>query len=78
MPNEVRAVLSTPAPARTAEQRAAVLAWFRPLAPSLDAARDRLRTIRAKLEMKVVTTPVLTERAGFERPSACSGTAAAS
>ncbi|HYN02195.1 MAG TPA: DUF1549 and DUF1553 domain-containing protein, partial [Vicinamibacteria bacterium] len=70
VPNEVRAVLGTPASARTAEQRAAVLAWFRPLAPSLDAARDRRRTIQAELdEMKVLTTPVLTERAGFERPS---------
>jgi len=70
VPDEVRRVLDTPGPERTEEQRAALLAWFRPFAPSLDAARDRLRAIRAELdEMKVLTTPVLKERAGFERPS---------
>jgi hypothetical protein len=70
VPSEVRLVLETPATARTAGQKAALLAWFRPLAPSLDAARDRLRTILAELDgMKVLTTPVLKERAGFERPS---------
>ncbi len=70
VPDEVRRILDTPEPERTAEQRSALLAWFRPLAPSLDAPRDRLRTIQTELdEMKVLTTPVLRERAGFERPS---------
>jgi hypothetical protein len=70
VPDEVRRILDTPGTDRTEEQRSALLAWFRPLAPSLDAPRDRLRTIRAELdEMKVRTTPVLRERAGFERPS---------
>jgi len=70
VPDEVRRVLDTPKGRRTAEQEAGLLAWFRPLAPSLDAPRDRLRTVQAELdEMKVVTTPVLRERASFERPS---------
>jgi hypothetical protein len=70
LPEEVRAVFDTPADERTDEQRAALLAWFRPLAPSLDAARDRLRAIQVELdEMKVLTTLVLEERPGFERPS---------
>jgi hypothetical protein len=70
VPDEVRRILEAPASRRTDEQRTALLAWFRPLAPSLDVPRDRLRTIQAELdEMKVLTTPVLKERAGFERPS---------
>lgn len=70
VPDEVRRILDAPASRRTDEQRTALLAWFRPLAPSLDAPRDRLQTIQVELEeMKVLTTPVLTERAGFERPS---------
>jgi cytochrome c553 len=70
VPDEVRPILDTPERERTAEQRAALLAWFRPLASSLDAPRDRLLAIQAELdEMKVLTTPVLRERAGFERPS---------
>jgi hypothetical protein len=70
VPDEIRRVLDSPSSERTVEQRAALLAWFRPLAPSLDAPRDRLRTIQAELDaMKVLTTPVIRERAGFERPS---------
>jgi len=70
VPDEVRRILDTAASRRTDEQRTALLAWFRPLAPSLDAARDRLLAIQAELDdMKVLTTPVLRERAGFERPS---------
>jgi cytochrome c553 len=70
VPAEVRQILDTPASARAPGQVAALLAWFRPLAPSLDAARDRLRTIEEELDqMRVLTTPVLRERAGFERPS---------
>ncbi|HEX9186945.1 MAG TPA: DUF1549 and DUF1553 domain-containing protein, partial [Vicinamibacteria bacterium] len=70
LPAEVRAVFDTPADERTDEQKAALLAWFRPLAPSLDAPRDRLRAIQVELdEMKVLTALVLEERPGFERPS---------
>ena len=70
VPAEVRAVLDELAAARTAEERAALDGWFRPLAPSLDATRDRLAAIRAELEAgKVVTAPILRERAGYEKPS---------
>jgi hypothetical protein len=70
VPDEVRRTLDTPAGERTAEQKASLLAWFRPLASSLDAARDRLRAIQAELDgMNVPTALVLEERPGFERPS---------
>jgi cytochrome c553 len=67
---QTRALLETPAAARTPGQQDTLLAWFRPLAPSLDAARDRLLAIQSELDaMKVATAPVVQERAGFERPS---------
>lgn len=70
LPPQTRAVLGTPPAARTAAQTATLLAWFRPLAPSLDAARARLLAIQDELHaMKVATAPVLQERIGFERPS---------
>ena len=70
VPDAIGSILSTPRSDRTAEQRAGLDAWFRPLAPSLDRARDRLRAIQAELDgMGVVTALVLRERASFERPS---------
>jgi hypothetical protein len=70
LPEEVRKVFAAPPAARPPERSAALVEWFRPLAPSLDAARDRLRAIQSELDgMKVLTTPVMRERPGFERPS---------
>ena len=70
VPEDVRRLVSTPTAARTAEQMQALRKWFRPLAPSLDAARDRARAIEVELDdMKVVTALVMQERAGYERPS---------
>jgi hypothetical protein len=70
VPEDVRAVLLTPAPGRSADEKRALAKWFRPLAPSLDPARARLRAIAAELEgMNVVTALVMQERPGFERPS---------
>jgi hypothetical protein len=69
-PADVRPLLAVAAAERTAEQKQKLDAWFRPIAPSLDAVRDRSRAIQNELEdMKVVTTLVMQERAGFERPS---------
>jgi Protein of unknown function (DUF1553)/Protein of unknown function (DUF1549)/Planctomycete cytochrome C len=70
VPEDVRTVFAVAPEERTPEQKAALLAWFRPRAPSLDAARDRLGQIRRELDdMKVVTTLVMKERQGYERPS---------
>jgi hypothetical protein len=70
LPEEIRAPLATPAAERSGEQKQKLDAWFRPLAPSLDAARDRARRIQDELDdMKVVTALVMRERPGFERPS---------
>jgi hypothetical protein len=70
VPDEERPILATPAAERTTKQKRALVKWFRPLAPSLDAARSRVRAIDAELEgMKVVTALVMQERPGFERPS---------
>ncbi|HSD29677.1 MAG TPA: DUF1553 domain-containing protein, partial [Vicinamibacteria bacterium] len=70
VPEEVRPILETPRAERTAEQKQALVKWFRPLAPSLDAARSRVRAIDSELEgMGVVTALVMQERPGFERPS---------
>ena len=70
LPESVRATLATARVSRTEEQKKALLAWFRPVAPSLDSARDRLLQIDRQLEdMKVVTAQVMKERPGFERPS---------
>jgi mono/diheme cytochrome c family protein len=70
VPDAVRTILDTPRGERTREQKGSLLTWFRPLAPSLDAARYRLGQIRRELdEMKVKTTLVMKERVGYERPS---------
>ena len=70
VPEDVRKVLDTPGPKRTPEQAAALLAWFRPLASSLDAVHDRLGQIQHELDdMKVTTALVMKERPGFDRPS---------
>jgi hypothetical protein len=68
--DEIKAILATPAAQRDEEQRQALDQWFRPQAPSLDAARERLVAIRSALDADhVVTAPVLRERAGYEKPS---------
>jgi mono/diheme cytochrome c family protein len=70
VPEPVRRALRTPRGERSEEQKSALLAWFRPLAPSLDAARDRLGQIRRELDdMKVLTAQVMKERVSYERPS---------
>jgi hypothetical protein len=70
VPATIAAVLRTPPASRTDEQKKAILAWFRPVAPSLDAARDRLARIDQEIaDMKIVTAQVMRERPGFERPS---------
>jgi hypothetical protein len=70
VPDDVRRILDTAPGDRTAGQTEALLAWFRPQAPGLDAARDRLRAIPAELDaMDVLTALVMQERAGFEVPS---------
>ncbi|HEY7923516.1 MAG TPA: PSD1 and planctomycete cytochrome C domain-containing protein [Vicinamibacteria bacterium] len=70
LPEDVRPLVATAAGERTPEQKQKLDAWFRPIAPSLDAARDRTRAIQDELDdMKVVTTLVMQERPGFERPS---------
>ena len=70
LPEDVRPLVATAAAERTPDQKQKLDAWFRPMAPSLDAARDRARAIQDELDdMKVVTTLVMQERPGFERPS---------
>ena len=69
-PTLLAALLAVASAERTPEQKQKLDAWFRPMAPSLDRARDRARAIQNELDdMKVVTTLVMQERAGFERPS---------
>ncbi len=69
-PEAVATILRTPRASRSDEQKKTLLAWFRPIAPSLDKARDRVARIDQEVEgMKIVTTQVMKERAGFERPS---------
>jgi Protein of unknown function (DUF1553)/Protein of unknown function (DUF1549)/Planctomycete cytochrome C len=70
VPEDVRPALEAPAAERSAEQKQALVAWFRPMAPALDTPRDRIRAIDAELDaMNVVTALVMQERPGFERPS---------
>jgi len=70
LPEDVRPLVATAAAERTPEQQRKLDAWWRPLAPSLDAARDRSRAIQEEIaEMKVASALVMQERSGFERPS---------
>ncbi len=70
VPPGIRRVLETPRGERTLEDHEELLGWFRPIAPSLDEARDRLRAIPDEFEeMNVLTALVMQERPGFELPS---------
>jgi hypothetical protein len=70
VPEEIRKILDTPRVERTDAQKTALLTWFRPLASSLDASRDRLGQVQRELDdMKVLTAIVMRERPGFDRPS---------
>jgi cytochrome c553 len=70
VPDPVRDVLRAPPSARTAAQRQALEAYFRPLAPELDAPRERLRAARHDLDaLHITTAGVMGERAGWDRPS---------
>jgi hypothetical protein len=70
VPEEIRKVLDTPLPARTAEQTKTLTDSFRPLAASLDAPRARLAQVRRELDaIPIPTAMILRERAGSERPS---------
>ncbi|HEY8149820.1 MAG TPA: DUF1549 domain-containing protein, partial [Vicinamibacteria bacterium] len=70
LPEDVRKVLQTPPAARTAEQTKALTDYFRPLAPSLDAARARQAEVRRELEaIQIPTAMVMRDRAGVDRPS---------
>jgi Protein of unknown function (DUF1553)/Protein of unknown function (DUF1549)/Planctomycete cytochrome C len=70
VPESVGVILKTARSSRSDDQKKALVAWFRPVAPSLDGARDRVARIdQAIADMKVVTAQVMRERPGFERPS---------
>jgi hypothetical protein len=70
VPEEIRKILDTSRPARTAEQTKTLTDYFRPLASSLDAPRARLAELRRELDaIPIPTAMVLRERAGSERPS---------
>jgi hypothetical protein len=70
VPETIAAILRITRDLRTDEQKKELLAWFRPIAPSLDAARDRVARIDQEIaDMKIVTAQVMKERPGFERPS---------
>jgi len=73
VPPEIRRVLDTPRGERTLEDREELLGWFRPIAPSLDEARDRLRAIPDELEeMNVLTALVMQERSSCRSDPASS------
>jgi hypothetical protein len=70
VPKDVRAILDTPRPRRSAEQKKELLAYFRGIAPSLDLLRDRQASVRRRLDaLKVPIALVMQERPGYERPS---------
>jgi hypothetical protein len=70
VPTDIAAIVRIAPASRTDEQKKVLLAWFRPIAPSLDQARDRVARIDQEIEaMKIVTAQVMKERPGFERPS---------
>jgi hypothetical protein len=70
VPEAVRTILDKPRGARSAEQTKALADYFRPLAPSLDAARVRQAEVRRELEgIQIPTAMVMRDRTGTERPS---------
>ncbi len=76
VPARLRPALDLPAanlPAqagRTAEQKNALAAVYRSLAPSLEHARDRIKELQKELDkLGIATTMIYRERPGFDRPS---------
>ncbi len=56
VPEPIRAILKTPGATRTAEQKKALEAFYRPLAHELDEPRERLRIAQESLDaLKIVT-----------------------
>lgn len=70
IPARLRPVLDTPESERSADQRRALAAHYRTLAPSLQIARDRLARLRAEWRnLGIVSTGVMQERASYEWPA---------
>ena len=71
IPAKSRALLDIPESSRTTQQKRTLADAYRAVAPSLEAARSRLKDARKELEnLGIVTTLVLAEQPTFERPSA--------
>ncbi|HKW96865.1 MAG TPA: PSD1 and planctomycete cytochrome C domain-containing protein [Bryobacteraceae bacterium] len=68
--HKLRALLTIPESARTAEQNKELADYYRSTAPSLKAARRRLTDARKELEdLGIVSTLVMRDKPSFERPS---------
>jgi hypothetical protein len=71
VPAKSRALLEIPEASRTSQQKRTLADAYRAAAPTLDAARDRLKDARKELDdLGIVTTLVMAERPTFDRPSA--------
>ncbi|MCI0627555.1 MAG: hypothetical protein L0387_38895 [Acidobacteria bacterium] len=67
---KLRPVLSLVAAKRSPEQIRQVAEYFLSVAPALQPIRDRLQILeRELLGLGIVSTLVMQERAGFERPA---------
>jgi hypothetical protein len=71
IPAKNRALLDIPQQDRTTQQKKMLAEAYRAVAPSLAAARTRLKEARKELEdLGIVSTLIMAERPTFERPSA--------
>ncbi len=68
--HRLRRLLSTPAEQRSASQKKELADYYRSVAPSLRAARKQQEALRKELDaLGIVSTLIMRERPGFERPS---------
>jgi hypothetical protein len=68
---KLRPLLGIDPAARTPQQRKELADFYRTVAPSLESARDRLKELKEQLDdLGIVTTLVMADRKGVDRPSA--------
>jgi hypothetical protein len=71
IPAKLRPILDLPAANRTKKQREDLQAFYRTVAPSLKATRDRIAALQKELSaLGIPTALVMRERVDYERPSA--------
>ena len=71
LPASLRTALDKPAPQRSAEEQQKLSAAYREVAPSLDATRSKIASLKKEVDkLGIATAMIMRERQNFTRPAA--------